>query len=387
MALRFAKLSRPAIRALSAGQKITEHGITVERLSNGDAGYSINVMVDGQRIHRVVGRESEGVRREQAEQLIEKLRTEAREDRLNLPKGRKMALSFDAAATDYLKKLDVEGGKGVARKRQHIVTWLTPALGKKRLDGISESDVKGFIESRRRYGAKDSTINRELATLSHLLRCAVRWKWIGRDKIPTIDRLREGAGRIIALSPAQCDGLLQAALGDQDSDLWLFVLVCLQTSMRHGEARRLRWEHYDAHRRRFYIPEAKAGEREQPVPVELAGVLEGVMEAEKVSTGYVFKGGPGSKTGYRHTFRKAFARAVETAGLDRKAVTPHVMRHTAITRLVKAGVDLPTVQRVSGHKTISMVLRYAHVDGVHVDNAVNHLGFAATGSTSATVSG
>lgn len=382
MALRFAKLSRPAIRALSAGQKITEHGITAERLGNGDVVYSINVMVDGQRIHRVVGRESEGVTREQAERLIEKLRTEAREERLNLPKGRKMARSFDVSATDYLNKLDEEGGKGVLRKRQHIVTWLTPAFGRKRIDGISESDIKGFIERRRRYGAKDSTINRELATLSHLLRSAVRWKWIGRDKIPTFDRLREGAGRIIALSPVQCDALLQAALADQDTDLWLFVLICLQTSMRHGEARRLRWEHYDAHRRRFYIPEAKAGEREQPVPVELAGVLKRVSEDRKVSTGYVFKGGPGSKTGYRHTFRKAFARAVEKAGLDPATITPHVMRHTAITRLVKAGIDLPTVQRVSGHKTISMVLRYAHVDGLHVDNAVNHLGFTATSQRS-----
>lgn len=379
MALRFAKLSRPAIRALSAKQKITEHGITAERVGSGDVAYSINVMVDGQRIHRVVGRESEGVTREQAERLIERLRTEAREERLNLPKGRKIARSFDAAATDYLNKLGQEGGKGVLRKRQHIVTWLTPAFGRRRIDGISESDIKGFIESRRRYGAKDSTINRELATLSHLLRSAVRWKWIGRDKIPTFDRLREGAGRIIALSPVQCDALLQAALADQDTDLWLFVLICLQTSMRHGEARRLRWEHYDAHRRRFYIPEAKAGEREQPVPVELAGVLKGLLEDRTVSAGYLFKGGPGSKTGYRHTFRKAFARAAEKAGLDPATVTPHVMRHTAITRLVKAGVDLPTVQRVSGHKTISMVLRYAHVDGVHVDNAVNHLGFTAAG--------
>ncbi len=79
MALKFAKLTRPAVRALAIGGKIAEHGIVVERQANGDARYSINVMVDRQRIHRVVGRESEGVTREQAERLIEKLRTEARE--------------------------------------------------------------------------------------------------------------------------------------------------------------------------------------------------------------------------------------------------------------------------------------------------------------------
>jgi hypothetical protein len=50
------------------------------------------------------------------------------------------------------------------------------------------------------------------------------------------------------------------------------------------------------------------------------------------------------------------------------------MRHTAITRLVEAGVDLPTMQRISGHKTLAMVLRYAHVHGRHIDEAIRALG-------------
>jgi hypothetical protein len=50
------------------------------------------------------------------------------------------------------------------------------------------------------------------------------------------------------------------------------------------------------------------------------------------------------------------------------------MRHTAITRLVEAGVDLPTVQRISGHKTLAMVLRYAHVHDPHIDDAVRAIG-------------
>ena len=50
------------------------------------------------------------------------------------------------------------------------------------------------------------------------------------------------------------------------------------------------------------------------------------------------------------------------------------MRHTAITRLVEAGVDLPTIQRISGHKTLTMVLRYTHVHGTHIDLAIKALG-------------
>src|SRR6266513_1837978 len=50
------------------------------------------------------------------------------------------------------------------------------------------------------------------------------------------------------------------------------------------------------------------------------------------------------------------------------------MRHTAITKLVQAGVDLPTIQKISGHKTLAMVLRYVHVHGRHIDQAIRALG-------------
>ncbi len=67
-------------------------------------------------------------------------------------------------------------------------------------------------------------------------------------------------------------------------------------------------------------------------------------------------------------------RTIRSAGLDPAKVTPHVMRHTAITNLVQSGVDLPTIQKISGHKTLAMVLRYTHVHGRHIDQAVRVLG-------------
>jgi hypothetical protein len=50
------------------------------------------------------------------------------------------------------------------------------------------------------------------------------------------------------------------------------------------------------------------------------------------------------------------------------------MRHTAITNLVQSGADLPTIQRISGHKTLTMVLRYTHVHGDHIDMAISAIG-------------
>lgn len=70
MAKRFLKLTRPALRALAPGNSLSEHGITFRRDNSGDGVFSVNIMVDRQRIHRVIGRESDGVTRQQAEDFI-----------------------------------------------------------------------------------------------------------------------------------------------------------------------------------------------------------------------------------------------------------------------------------------------------------------------------
>ena len=44
-----------------------------------------------------------------------------------------------------------------------------------------------------------------------------------------------------------------------------------------------------------------------------------------------------------------------------------------ITHLVQAGVDLPTVKRISGHKTLAMVERYSHQNGGHIPQAMDKL--------------
>ncbi len=38
------------------------------------------------------------------------------------------------------------------------------------------------------------------------------------------------------------------------------------------------------------------------------------------------------------------------------------------------GADLPTIQRVSGHKTLAIVLRYPQVQSSHIDRAVKAIG-------------
>src|ERR1700730_9631202 len=142
MSIKFTKLTRSAMRQLNANQSILEHGIKFERLNNGDGRYSVNIMVDGQRVHRVVGKESDGTTRSQAEEFIEKIKRDAREGRLNLPKGRKITFSFREAGLQYLQKQEAEGGKNLRIKRLQMQLHLIPFFGEIPLSKVSSFDIE-----------------------------------------------------------------------------------------------------------------------------------------------------------------------------------------------------------------------------------------------------
>jgi integrase len=114
--------------------------------------------------------------------------------------------------------------------------------------------------------------------------------------------------------------------------------------------------------------------RHQPLTASLLATLRQVRQERDDKEGWIFPARH-SRSRSEHTvkFSKAFQRAVIAAGLNPKVYTPHVMRHTAITRLVEQGAPLATVQQISGHKTIQMVLRYTHVSNPHVDDAMTAL--------------
>ena len=367
--MHFNRLTRLALRKLDPGQHLTAGGIRFDRMLNGDGRYTVELMVDRVRIHRVVGLESEGVTLTQAEHLIVQLRADARRERFSLPAGRKVTLGFSAAAADYLKRLQEGQGKNLEQKRQQLTQHLKPFLGDKPLSQLTPFDLQRYVKARQLAGAANATINRELACCSHLLHRAVEWGWIERAvKVP---RLREENRRLIYLTPEQINRLLDAARADVCWAIYPFILIGLHTAMRLMEILAIRWEHVDWGRRVIHIPVAKAGSREQPMTRELADYLAG-LRAMMTGAVWVFPG-EGSASGHRIAIEKPFRRVVSAAGLNPQEVTRHTLRHTAITHLVQAGVDLPTVQRISGHKTLAMVARYSHQSGEHIGAAMDRL--------------
>ena len=358
------------MRALIENQTISEHGIIFERLKNGDGRFLINIMVDGKRVHRVLGKESEGVTRQQAEEFVEKLRTDARHDRLNLPKGRKLTLSFEEAAEKYPEKLKEEGGKNILKKREQLKLHLVPFFKDKPLSQISTFDIERY-KKHRALQAKNGTINRELAALSHLLNKAVEWKWI-EFKACQIKRLTEDRGRITYLAAEQIGSVLESAKTDQSFHIYPFIIIGLETSMRRMEILSIELKNIDLQKRVIFIPQAKSGAREQPITNRLSEFLKSHIEMIGSNQQWLF---PSKRSASTHVMNieKAFRRVVARAGLNPKEIVRHTLRHTAITHLVQAGVDLPTVQRISGHKSLQMVVRYSHQNGNHIQSAMDKL--------------
>lgn len=76
-----------------------------------------------------------------------------------------------------------------------------------------------------------------------------------------------------------------------------------------------------------------------------------------------------------HLTRQRFAQllkelAVE-AGLDRRAVSPHVLRHAFASHLLAHGADLRSVQQMLGHADISTTQIYTHVLEGRLQRLVN----------------
>jgi integrase/recombinase XerD len=67
--------------------------------------------------------------------------------------------------------------------------------------------------------------------------------------------------------------------------------------------------------------------------------------------------------------RLRLVKAAEDAGLVIR-VTPHMLRHTAATQLIEAGVDIRFIQRLLGHASLTTTEIYTHVSDTALSRVV-----------------
>ncbi|MDA1059084.1 MAG: site-specific integrase [Proteobacteria bacterium] len=371
MSRSFTRLTRSAVRQLAPGQRISEHGINIRRLRNGDIHYSVNIMVDGQRIHRVLGKESDGVTRTQCEEFIAKARTDARMKRLSLPHGRKIAMTFAKSADLYIKMLKESGGRRMTEKEQHLRLHLRPHLGRIPINQITTFTLENLRRKMRDAKLAEGTINSVFATYRHLGNKLHEWGKIDAP-LPMFKLKRVENRRDYVLSVDEKSRLFDAALNDSNTHIWLFLQVGLHTSLRHAEILSLRFEDFEYPRRRIGV-RVKGGDwREQPLTPSLADIIESERNMVDENQEWVFPN-PKSRSGHTERMTSSFRRCALRAGIDARKVTPHILRHTAITDLSDTGAGPRTIQRFSGHKSAEMVWRYTHARENNVDEALSAL--------------
>lgn len=148
--------------------------------------------------------------------------------------------------------------------------------------------------------------------------------------------------------------LLQAT-GDLKYRALLMTLYA--GGLRLGEALRLRVEDIDSHLMRIRIREAKGGKgRYVMLSTTLLATLREYWRAFRPQ-GLLFAGRDGLRSLDARGVQRAFARALQKAGIQKPA-SPHTLRHSFATHLMEDGARLPYIQELLGHRSIKTTLCY-----------------------------
>jgi integrase len=134
------------------------------------------------------------------------------------------------------------------------------------------------------------------------------------------------------------------------------LVVLLHLGARISEAEMLRWADVDFEQNTIYVRRLKRG---NPCLLLMTTKLRAVMERrfEARTDEWVF-----SEKARHVTNTSWLDRAIERAGIDESngKITSHTFRHSAATRLLRAGMDIVEVQKFMGHKNIASTLVYLH---------------------------
>ena len=127
--------------------------------------------------------------------------------------------------------------------------------------------------------------------------------------------------------------------------------------MRASEVLSLEREQVDLKRKVAILPDTKNGDRRiVPLPDEVVTMF----QRRPIPLGKWFAGTLGN-------LEKEFFKTVRKANLQ--SVSFHTLRHTFASHAVMAGVDLHTLAKLLGHRTLQMTQRYAHLAPAHLQSA------------------
>jgi len=340
----------------------------------GDSWY-FQFTVRGRRYQGAIGEVTRAVAREVAEKkriealegkLVERAPKAPLFGRYDVEKGQ-----FTDGVGEYFEFYQHNHKARSAQRMHYALLALCAEFSTKRLSEIRPFGIEGYKLNRKKAGMADATVNRELACLKNLFTLAIKWGWVRDNPARQVNLFKEQNARLRLLTLEEETALL----GHCDQRLRTLVLSAVDTGFRSGELKVLCWQNVDLARGTLSVAShyTKNGDpRTNPMTKRLEQALREWKAAGGGTTdGLVF--GPAS-------WRKSFEAAKKLAGLGADVVF-HTLRHTYISRLIMAGVDVRTVQELAGHKSITMTMRYAHLAPEHKKRAVAKLDVEVTANS------
>ena len=314
------------------------------------------------KIHREkVGRWSDAV------DLYSKRRTESLQRKKLPERFRVRGITFRTLCDDALEHSRESNGERSTAELKLKIDTLLPVFGDLAAEHITKQDIIRWLATEgEERDWKPATRNRWQAAFSLIFRVGLDNEKITVNPAARIKRRTENNGRIRYLTPAE-ETTLRAAIV-KPHQLAAFD-ISLHTGMRRSEQFGLTWSQVDLDRRMVFLPKTKSGKpRHIPLNAVAVAAFERLKVKGQVKTSPVFPNSDGEPvSGPRGWFEDAVTRA------KLPDYTWHCNRHTFISRLVMAGVDIRTVAELAGHATIQMTMRYAHLAPSHTASAVDRL--------------
>jgi site-specific recombinase XerD len=203
--------------------------------------------------------------------------------------------------------------------------------------------------------------------------CALRFLYgttLGRkDYIPRLPFGKKPKRIPVVLSRDEVLKLLQCIPSRKQR---MLLTTMYATGMRVGEAAQLRVDDIDSRRMTILVARGK-GDKQRLVPLspKLLTELRLFWQTHRNPV-WLF---PGLRTDKPLTAAapgRTLDRVKVRAGLKRRFST-HALRHTFATELLEAGVDLFSIQKILGHRSLTTTALYTHVRRSHLQEACQSL--------------
>lgn len=237
----------------------------------------------------------------------------------------------------------------------------------------SVDQVRKYLKAIDEKGLSSATAARRLSALKRFFRFVVEMGFREDDPTASLDGPKLGQRLPKYLSEAEVEALLEAAHRRPGADgvrLSALMEILYATGLRVSELVTLPVSAF-LRESPVLIVNGKGG-KERMVPLG-EPAQDAVRDYMLVRDRFMPKGKKGRAERYLfasrgkegHLTRARFGQLIKElateAGLDRKRVSPHVLRHSFASHLLANGADLRALQQMLGHADISTTQIYTHV--------------------------